>query len=141
MFSQVVEPLTKHPGQVHRVGLHGVFQKTPPNHQVMNSANLTRIRRMSGCRQPGTAEPHPLTRLQEDVREIVRPAELALPLPLPLPLLPILLAKRRKVVHQAEVAGMTGIKLAGNQTISPSLQPLDPGGLLRSWIATCQLTS
>ncbi|CAL8347170.1 unnamed protein product [Gadus morhua 'NCC'] len=113
---------------------------------------------MSGCRQPGTAEPHPLTRLQEDVREIVRPAELALPLPLPLPLLPILLAKRRKVVHpaelrlllakrrrkvvhQAEVAGMTGIKLAGNQTISPSLQPLDPGGLLRSWIATCQLTS
>ncbi|CAL8234622.1 unnamed protein product [Arctogadus glacialis] len=56
--------------------------------------------------------------------------------------LPILLAKRRrKVVHQAEVAGMTGIKLAGNQTISPSLQPLDPGGLLRSWIATCQLTS
>ncbi|CAL8371509.1 unnamed protein product [Gadus morhua 'NCC'] len=69
---------------------------------------------MSGCRQPGTAEPHPLTRLQEDVRE---------------------------VVHQAEVAGMTGIKLAGNQTISPSLQPQDPGGLLRSWIATCQLTS
>jgi hypothetical protein len=46
-----------------------------------------------------------------------------------------------QVVHQAEVAGMTGIKLAGNQTISPSLQPLDPGGLLRSWIATCQLTS
>ncbi|CAL8268795.1 unnamed protein product [Boreogadus saida] len=93
----------------------------------------------------------------EDVRKIARAAELALPLPLPL--LPILLAKRRrkvvhpeelrlllakrrrKVVHQAEVAGMTGIKLAGNQTISPSLQPLDPGGLLRSWIATCQLTS
>ncbi|CAL8378700.1 unnamed protein product [Boreogadus saida] len=24
---------------------------------------------MSGCRQPGTAEPHPLTRLLEDVRE------------------------------------------------------------------------
>ncbi|CAL8282610.1 unnamed protein product [Gadus morhua 'NCC'] len=69
---------------------------------------------MSGCRQPGTAEPHPLMRLQEDVRE---------------------------VVHQAEVAGMTGIKLAGNQTISPSLQPLDHAGLLRSWIATCQLTS
>ena len=62
--------MTKNPGQVERVGLHGVFQQTPPTHQVMNSGNLTQIRQMSGCRQPGTAEPHPLTRLQEDVREV-----------------------------------------------------------------------
>ncbi|CAL8267096.1 unnamed protein product [Merluccius merluccius] len=67
---------------------------------------------MSGCRLDQPGTAA-LTRLQEDM----------------------------EVMHQAEVAGMTGIKLAGNQTISPSLQPLDPGGLLRSWIATCQLTS
>ncbi|KAK0143878.1 hypothetical protein N1851_017797 [Merluccius polli] len=44
-------------------------------------------------------------------------------------------------VGKVKRQGMTGIKLADNQTISPSLQLLDHGGLLRSWIATCQLTS